>query len=66
MFAKNMFMAFACHQSKVAGQWVAMVVLVAVTLLHGLCPEAGVRAMNYISVCKILILAFIVMCGVLR
>ncbi|KAF8437551.1 amino acid transporter [Boletus edulis BED1] len=63
VFASNILVS----AGKVATTWsergIALGVIVFVTLLHGLTPHTGVYIMNLLTICKIIILIFVVITG---
>ena len=63
VFSRNMFIAFGREATRAEARITALSAIIAVTLVHGLTPRAGVRIMSFLSIFKILILAFIVLAG---
>ncbi|KAF7298689.1 Amino acid transporter [Mycena indigotica] len=63
VFAQNILIAAGQEHTRWVVRGIALGVIVAVTLLHGLLPKVGILVMNILSVFKVAILSVIVVAG---
>ncbi|KAH6666300.1 high affinity methionine permease [Halenospora varia] len=62
-FASNMVFAAGRSVGSHTSKGIAAAAMIGVSLMHGLTPKIGVKVMNVIGVCKIVILLFIIVTG---